>query len=161
MRRAAGFTLIELVIVIVILAVLSAFALPRFADLGRDAQIAALEGLEGAMKSAASVTYSACQSSRNCDPSEVPTNQPSANEIILDGEAVTLAYGYPRAASSGILQAARIDPDDYQLENESSTTEDIALSPTGIESPSDCQLRYTEPNTAGSSPTITLTTAGC
>ena len=46
-----GFTLIELVLVIVILGVLAAFALPRFADLSTDARIAALDSVEGTMKS--------------------------------------------------------------------------------------------------------------
>ena len=47
--NADGFTLIELVLVVVILGVLAAFALPRFSDLSTDARLAALESLEGTM----------------------------------------------------------------------------------------------------------------
>jgi len=50
--RPDGFTLIELVLVIVVLGVLAAFALPRFADLSTSARLAALDSVEGTMKSA-------------------------------------------------------------------------------------------------------------
>lgn len=56
--RSHGFTLIELVMVIVILAVIAAFALPRFADLSSDARIAALESVSGTMKSAITIVRS-------------------------------------------------------------------------------------------------------
>lgn len=51
-----GFTLIELVTVIVILAVLSAFALPRFANLKQSSRLAVLQGIQGSMRSAISIT---------------------------------------------------------------------------------------------------------
>jgi MSHA pilin protein MshA len=50
-----GFTLIELVTVIVILAILSAIALPRFIDLQQNARIATLQGIQGSMRSAVSI----------------------------------------------------------------------------------------------------------
>lgn len=53
-----GFTLIELVMVIVILGVLAAFALPRFGDLSSSARISTLESIEGAMRSTISIIRS-------------------------------------------------------------------------------------------------------
>ena len=56
-KKQAGFTLIELVMVIVILGILSAFALPRFADLTGNARAASIDGLAGALKSAAAIAH--------------------------------------------------------------------------------------------------------
>ncbi len=139
-KAQKGFTLIELVVVITILGILAAFAFPRFAALETEARAATIKGLEGSIRSAATLAHSL---------------DLVGAAVVMEGNTITMAFGYPDTALTGI-EDTLVDTTGFSY-----TALTGLFTKDGATTLATCSVTYVESTAANLPPTISSLTAGC
>lgn len=165
-----GFTLIELIIVITIVSILAAVALPRFINAQRDARAAKVNAIYGSIRSAAALAKSRCEmdaGASNASTATYPCRPANATSTtLMDGQSVDMVYGYPDASAAGIGAAAQINPAADGLSLNTIGTGSISYDVTGGTS-GKCTIYYARATQDSSStnvivaPAISVNTDGC
>ncbi len=182
--KQQGFTIVELVVVIIILGILAAIAMPRFTNLQRDARISKLNAARGSVAAASTLVHAAVLAKNgladtvNCAGGGVAASNIIANgTVCTENGLITLTNGYPAvidfggggaaAATAGILPAAglsltfnptkaEVNQEGYDFSVAAGVGTFSVLGGTGT-----CSFTYTAA-AANSAPTISgVDTSGC
>lgn len=172
MNKQKGFTLIELVVVIIILGILAVTAAPKFINLQSDARASTISGLEAAIKGADSLVHSKSLIAGNEKVASTATVPPTVTVDAADTK-VTLNYGHATAVWTGSLanildiSAATAGTTAEWLYKEDSTTKSIYFYPQGQKDPTaatdagTCYVQYVNALTAYGPISVNKKVDGC
>lgn len=147
MLRQKGFTLLELIMVMVILGILTATVAPQFIDLQKDARVGVMQSVEGTMLSVANMVYAKSL--------VAGVERSRTGTVDVNGESITTQYGYP--AIGEVLKLVELTPSEDFMLTESSGV----VRHQGAASVSTCYVQYVPPARLNAKPSFNVQTSGC
>lgn len=162
MNKQKGFTLIELIIVIVILGILAVTAAPRFIDLQSDARAKTLQGVKAALQGSSQLVYA------KAAIAGVQNASTATNVTIATGVTVPTINGYPdgttiAAAATPATEVAKfldLSSGDFAVTADADNSDRFLINFTGQTKANNCYVSYATA-AVNSAPAITTVETGC
>lgn len=165
-RTQTGFSLLELILVVTLIGILSAVALPKYLQMSASANIAVLQGMKLTLDDAASFTYNKSVLAGNDSNISGIVSIHSAHPLEANSDsnpfAVKTRYGYPQGTWSAINKISELDKQQWHYSEQQGQPAVVVLwSDQGPGSASSCNIRYQGAIEAGYRPQITINETGC